>query len=693
MNNKYCYKTVRNLLAAVALLGGGSMLLTSCEDTLDMPSYTKDDTDFVFQDENKAEIFIQGIYTNLIHEEIYRQGNTGDNVTLACEDDFVGSKYYVGNYSYDVVKPYVFGTTYNEGYKRIEACNLAISRLKGMEQTAKVKALIAEAVTLRAYVYFNLIRYFGDVPFNLEPLENLNPNAEDVKYPTRCDRDKIYDAVIDEMVATIDDMPWQSECGWTERLTRNSAKGILARICLHAAGYSLRWDLNTNSEASLKMAQRPDVARIEQLYRIADSALNDVISRNENSLVQADNEMNGFQRLFYNFMQRNYGSISSEMMWSLAKLGPDVNSTFGVYVGQPGATSSNIYGQRRALQTRNPLYYLSFDPKDTRRDVSCGNYTCTTIGGNDTQPINVGTTFSTVTSTKFRIQWGVEPQAAAKRNVNIPMLRYSDILLMYAETQNHLNHGPSAAAKSALQQVRDRAGVGHLPIPTSEDAFLETLLQERQWEFADEFLVRTDLVRMNLLDKVVTQAKQDIRDLSKKTGKYANVATYRLYKLTEDENKYGTKFLTLEYIDLTDQAEINLVKDNPNTAAKRKTLLENTKKIAKAHGMDGNAIWYPCNMFQNWGSTYNRNCRLAAGFKGASNNTVNIGNCIALKNTGFEENGGKYPDWIDGEHGLFFGYKHNKTELSPFAAKSTGHPLVDNPRLTQLPGYMGYTGL
>ena len=50
----------------------------------------------------------------------------------------------------------------------------------------------------------------------------------------------------------------------------------------------------------------------------------------------------------------------------------------------------------------------------------------------------------------------------------------------------------------------------------------------------------------------------------------------------------------------------------------------------------------------------------------------------------------EYPTWIesaDGSDGLYYGFQENKSELCPFAAKSPGHPLVDNPNLTQLPGY------
>lgn len=58
----------------------------------------------------------------------------------------------------------------------------------------------------------------------------------------------------------------------------------------------------------------------------------------------------------------------------------------------------------------------------------------------------------------------MEPQAASQRNINIPLIRYSDVLLMYAETENYLNNGPTPEAEAALKEVRTRAGVGELPI-------------------------------------------------------------------------------------------------------------------------------------------------------------------------------------------------------------------------------------
>ncbi len=696
---KYNFNTVRNLLLAVAMVGSGSMLFTSCEDTLDLPSYTKDDTDFAFRDENNADLFVQGIYNGIVHEEFYRQANTGEMTTIACEDAFEGNKHYLSNYAYDPTAPYVFGSTYGESYKKIEACNLALSHLRDMDQTPKIKALIAEVSAQRAFLYFNLIRLFGDVPFTAEPLDPSHMYDEDVMYPTRYDRDKIYDFIIDDMVNTIEDLPWYSECGYTERINRNSACGLLARICLHAGGYSLRWDLETNDPATLHMGTREDQARIREIYTIADNALKSVINQNENYLIQSDNEMSGFMKLFYNYTGRDFGAVAPEIMWSLARLGENIgNTTLGVYVGQPGGCQFSVYGQRKTLQSKLPTYYLSFDPADTRRDVTCCHYTVRGLkaSAENPDPANAGTTFSSIGSGKYRIQWQVEPSAAAQRNVNIPMVRYSDILLMYAETQNWLNGGPTQEARNALQEVRNRAGIGHMAIPSGQAEFQDALLQERMWELSDEFLLRTDLVRMNLLDREVRKAQQDLKDLSKREGKYANQAVFRLYKFTRDANEYRNKILTIDYIDITDPAEVAVldVKTVPTTGANKDAFNQSIKDIVAAHGEDASESWYVTNMFLSWDNNWNRNARIAGGFTmGGENNSCLFGLTIATKPTGYAENKNKFPDWIDGPMGLYFGYKHNQTELSPFANKAAGHPLVDNPRLTQLPGYPGYSGL
>lgn len=686
-------KLILSALVTVSLSLGTSM--TSCSDWLEMEAYTSDDIETTFSDEVRADKFVQGCYRGLIHNEMYFQLGMGETVMHSCEDGSTNnSKYMMCNYKFDALIPATVTTIYKEQYRIIEATNIAISNLSKMPETEKRNQLLGEAICIRAFCYLNLIRIYGDIPAVYTPLEEMDPNDENTFYPKRSSRDEIYDKVISEVQSVIDWLPWFEESDYQtpERITKQGAYALLARLALYAGGYSLRWNLETNDPATLKMARRDDATRVKELYQIADNACFQIINHGSNSLVQAHEDMSGFQYLWYNHCQRNFAATNTEILWETAQYGDVTNSQFTTYA-QPGSRGGK-YGSLKAMQFMLPTYYLSFNPKDTRRDVSCTSYSIYFLekgSANDTW-VDVGTTYSCIMPGKFRLSWCVAPQSNKQRNLDIPIFRYADVLLMYAETQNYLNNGPTQAAKNALQEVRNRAGVGEeLTIPNEQEAFDDAIVQERKWEFATEFTLRTDLIRMNRLAKELAKTKQAMKDLSDRKNEYANIPTYRLYKFHIDAQEYGDKFLAVDYIDLTDPSEIEVVKNVPTAKEEYDAFQEKILNIVKAHNIEvsNGDKWYPVNMFEAYTSTFNGNSRKMVGFR-AGFNTLQIGKIIYTLPTGSAENGGKYPTWIesaDGSDGLYYGFQENKSELCPFAAKSPGHPLVDNPNLTQLPGY------
>lgn len=686
-------KLILSALVTVSLSLGTSM--TSCSDWLEMEAYTSDDIETTFSDEVRADKFVQGCYRGLIHNEMYYQLGMGETVMHSCEDGSTNnSKYMMCNYKFDALIPATVTTIYKEQYRIIEATNIAISNLSKMPETEKRNQLLGEVICIRAFCYLNLIRIYGDVPAVYTPLEEMDPNDENTFYPKRSSRDEIYDKVISEVQSVIDWLPWFEESDYQtpERITKQGAYALLARLALYAGGYSLRWNLETNDPATLKMARRDDATRVKELYQIADNACFQIINHGSNSLVQAHEDMSGFQYLWYNHCQRNFAATNTEILWETAQYGDVTNSQFTTYA-QPGSRGGK-YGSLKAMQFMLPTYYLSFNPKDTRRDVSCTSYSIYFLekgSANDTW-VDVGTTYSCIMPGKFRLSWCVAPQSNKQRNLDIPIFRYADVLLMYAETQNYLNNGPTQAAKNALQEVRNRAGVGEeLTIPNEQEAFDDAIVQERKWEFATEFTLRTDLIRMNRLAKELAKTKQAMKDLSDRKNEYANIPTYRLYKFHIDAQEYGDKFLAVDYIDLTDPSEIEVVKNVPTAKEEYDAFQEKILNIVKAHNIEvsNGDKWYPVNMFEAYTSTFNGNSRKMVGFR-AGFNTLQIGKIIYTLSTGSAENGGKYPTWIesaDGSDGLYYGFQENKSELCPFAAKSPGHPLVDNPNLTQLPGY------
>lgn len=686
---------------AMLSLGGAT---TSCSDWLEMPSYTSVDQDTAFESEESAELFVMGCYRGLVPSELIYQLAAGETVTHSCEDATTNnSKYAICNWSFDPYKPNTVTTLYSEGYSSIEQANIAIRELGKMPETEKRNQLISEAKAIRAYVYLNLIAYYGDVPAIWIPLNEMG--HDEGFYPKRSDRDGIYDQIVADLQEAGTNLPWFEESGYTttERFTKQSALALLARTALYAGGYSLRWNLETNDPSTLQVKRRDDAARVQELYKIADDACAQIINHGYNGLITTqDQTMTNFQYLWYTYDQRQFTNLNKEILLSLAQYGDVTNSKFGLYA-HPG-TRGGKYGSRKALQFMLPTYYLSFKENDCRRDVTCVPYSIYFLekGSSDDTWVDVGTTYSCIMAGKFRMSWTVGPESDAnKRNINIPILRYPDVLLMYAETQAYLNGGtPTSEAINALQEIRNRAGIGDEPIPTDAQGFEDALVQERKWEFGSELNLRTDLIRMGRIKKELDATKDAMKRLSKREGEYSDISTLRLYKFHVDAQEYGDKFMVPEYIDITSTVETSIIENVPVQETdedadafqiRKDAYQQELRTIVEAHGKTWTQgdIWYPCHMFEAYNSTFNGQGRKAAGF-GQGYNQLQIGNIIYTKPTGYTENGGEFPIWIeasDGSDGLYYGFTENCSELMPFANQTTGHPMVDNPNLTQHPGY------
>lgn len=100
-------------------------------------------------------------------------------------------------------------------------------------------------------------------------------------------------------------------------------------------------------------------------------------------------------------------------------------------------------------------------------------------------------------------------------NINWILIRYSDVLLMYAETENWLNDGPTSDAVDAFKQVRKRAFSGNETLvdninylAMSKDEFHEALMNERWWEFGAEAIRKYDLIRWNKLAERLDSVKR-----------------------------------------------------------------------------------------------------------------------------------------------------------------------------------------
>ena len=543
-------KNIKYITATLAL----AMTLTSCQDWLEVKSETKFDSETVFESISKAEMAVIGCYPSTFNREIYYQLGMGTEACYSTEGN-TNSKNQVANYLYTTAN--APSSTYAAMYAGIEYANVCIKKLADMtgsteEEQKKINMLLGESYAIRAMNYFNLVRFFGDIPYLTIPVADQESFSS-----SRVSRDIIYDGCVADLQEAVKLLPWQSEgmVPTVERFTKNSAYGILARVALNAAGYSLRWDLETYAQSSVKLGQRSDAARITELYTIARDACKAIVDKKENGLLDS------YETVFRNLVN---GEFNKESMLEFGQEGTVNGSAIG-YTNGMFAHTNCIYGKAQPAMGVLANYYYEFEEGDTRRDVSICTYS---LAADNTRQMNE---YTSNAIGKFRVTWKKEIGTKInQRDINWPWLRYSDVLLMYAEAENELNNGPTAVAKSMYEEVRKRAfeednQIGTTPVSYQE--FRNAIIEERGLELAFEGLRRTDLVRWGILFEKLTEAKQDLINMANHTGKYANIDRFRAYK-KEKATSFEDPVVAIPFIGYKDepsQTEKDRLKDEGYT--------------------------------------------------------------------------------------------------------------------------------
>ena len=502
---------------AAALLSLGA---TSCEDFLEIPSETKFDSSTIFETTGRAEMAVLAAYHAGYNREMWYQLGMGTDEVISTEGD-TNSKNQIGNY---LMSGSVTGSSlYTASYTAIEYANVCIRGIEAMQQTAENKRLLGEAYAIRAAAFLNLVRYWGDVPYPTVPVSEMGTFLS-----SRVSRDVILDGCVEDLQKAAELIPWKSEIsGFTpERYCKESAYGILARVALYAAGYSLRWNLDTvpYDAGTLRIAKRDDAARVKELNKIAADACAEVIARGSFALNDS------YEEIFRDLVNGRY---NKESMLEQGQYGTNVNVETGYTNGMFCHTSSK-FGKAGPAMMINPTLYFDFEEGDTRRDVTICQYAV------DDKSMLQLLPYGSFQTGKFRVVWKSKTGTAInKRDINWPWLRYSHILLMYAEALNEYHSAPNDEAKNALKEIRKRAFGGDESkvgtIPSDHDGFLTALILENKLEFACESWRRTELCRWGILYETLTENKQDLIDLAACTPgtRFENIDRYRAYEPVE----------------------------------------------------------------------------------------------------------------------------------------------------------------
>lgn len=410
---------------------------------------------------------------------------------------------------------------YAKFYEGIERANLAIEGIRqygNIENNPNMAQLLGEALTLRAVIYTDLTKAWGDVP------ARFVPNNNDNIYMPRCNRDSIYKVLLADLKEAENYCYWPNQNSitkTTERVSKSFVKALRARIALYAGGYGLRGD-------GYRLSKDPDLAP-EKMYAIAKEECEDIINAGYNKL-------GSFKENFTKLCEDNV-TAGGESLWEIpfSEGRGRVLYTWGVkHQAKDQYTQQNQGG----VNGPSPYLYYDYDAQDVRRNITCVPYEWSKelTNGKSHQQLRK---ISQWCFGKLRYEWMKRIVTSTNDDgVNFQYMRLADVYMMAAEAENQL--GNTATAWNYLEPVLARAlpaaKVNELKAKycASKDAFQKGIIEQRGFEFAGEQLRKADLVRWGIIDEKMAEAKQKLTDLANRTGEYEGLPDKVYYTLDTD---------------------------------------------------------------------------------------------------------------------------------------------------------------
>lgn len=357
-------------------------------------------------------------------------------------------------------------------YRVVANANLVLANVPKikMDEVKKTKVL-GEARFLRAWAYFYAVRLWGDVPLILLPQAFT---SEDF-FPSRATQETVYNQIVDDLkVAEAAGLPWTDATG---RVSQSAAKSLLAKVYLTMAGQPLNKGASHYTLAASKAKEVIDNAGTLGLFdtygQVHDERFKNIKEHIFSLQYNADVAENPMGNMFPNFKPVSYRG--------------------------PSGTGSTIPDQE---------FYDSYEPGDLRAVDQMGYFYTTYYTNGDGAPFDLGGPyifkhFNVIANGTSGVK------GTAKDNLNVPMIRYAEVLLIYAEAQNE-SGAPDQQAYDALKAIRDRAQLTTPDIGTFTQAtFREAVWRERWHEFCFEGITWFDMVRLRKVYNEITHGFDD----------------------------------------------------------------------------------------------------------------------------------------------------------------------------------------
>lgn len=395
-------------------------------------------------------------------------------------------------------------------YSGIDRANFAIAgieKMDGYEDDEELKALVAEAKFLRAFLAFDLVKYWGDVPFKT----TYSGGYEDAFCP-RIPREEIYEYIVKDLTFA---KTWlKSGNGMSpETPSKGAAHALMMRVLLQRAGYSLSMD---------GQMTRPDDALRETYFKAVITEWEELETEGYHDFYDG-----GYLELF-----KGYSGLildSKESLWEIPfePRGENFADNEGKWatwngplVDAPGESDNSKYmGRANAFFRVMPAWKDFFEDTDVRRDVMVCTYQLKWDEKTGNHVKKEQGNEKNWYPGKWRREWMalgyVDPN---NTSVNYCPLRYADAVLMAAEAYNET--GNTSKALELINRVRTRSGATEITLEGNYSTLMKSpkvydlsfisdsdaqgkirtvLYWERGFELAFEGQRKYDLIRWNVL--------------------------------------------------------------------------------------------------------------------------------------------------------------------------------------------------
>lgn len=345
----------------------------------------------------------------------------------------------------------LLNATWVSCYDGIKRCNVVLDRIGSVAMSKELADKFkGEMLFIRALTYFNLVRLWGEVPLITNYVEDPFSTFQKGKDPVATVMDQIKNDL--KEAATL--LPKSVDKNRKGAALSGSAKALLGKVYLTLGDYSS-----------------------------AASILKEVIEEGQYKFIDSYAEI-------FDVTKKNNSESIFEIQYTDAIV--DLGSAFANLFAPSGSTElTNGIGKTHGLNMPSEELYKSYENGDLRRDVSVG----------------VIAADGRLYCKKFVKTPVLENQSDA----NFIVLRYTDVLMMYAEALNETGYKADGDAFKYLNQVRKRAGLSvysSTDIPTKE-AFRDAIAKERRYEFAFENQRWFDLLRTGKAVEVINALGKD----------------------------------------------------------------------------------------------------------------------------------------------------------------------------------------